>query len=166
MRIRHAEWRDYDDIQRIYAAARQYMRDSGNPTQWGDEWPPDEMVREDIEQQTSYVIEDETGVHGVFALVLGDDPTYDLIEDGAWLNDEPYATIHRIASDGAIRGVFEAAFGFSRNIEPNLRIDTHADNLTMQHVIEKTGFVHCGTIYHTDGTPRIAYQQPCERHER
>ena len=160
MHIRHAEWRDYDDIQRIYAAARQYMRENGNPTQWGDFWPPEHMVRNDIDQQTSYVIEDEAVVHGVFALVFGKDPTYQLIEDGAWLNDAHYATIHRIASDGQVPGIFAAAFEFCRKLSPNLRIDTHADNAIMQHVVDKAGFVHCGTIYHTDGTPRIAYQLP------
>lgn len=158
MHIRHATASDYGDIQRIYATARQFMRETGNPTQWGDFWPPESMVREDIEQQTSYVVENETGVHGVFALIFGDDPTYDVIEDGAWPNDEPYATIHRIASDGTMPGVFASAIAFAREQCPNLRIDTHADNSVMQHVIAKAGFEHCGTIYHIDGTPRIAYQ--------
>lgn len=40
----------------------------------------------------------------------------------------------------------------------NLRIDTHADNHTMQHLIQKHGFQKCGIVYVEDGTPRIAYQ--------
>ena len=29
----------------------------------------------------------------------------------------------------------------------------------MQHILEKNGFVSCGTIYVADGSPRIAYQK-------
>ncbi len=40
-----------------------------------------------------------------FAFILGEDPTYQQI-DGAWLNDQPYGTIHRIAGNGKIKGTF------------------------------------------------------------
>ena len=30
---------------------------------------------------------------GVFAFIIGDDPTYQVIEDGGWLNDNPYGAI-------------------------------------------------------------------------
>jgi hypothetical protein len=32
--------------------------------------------------------------------MIGKDPTYAVIENGNWLNDEPYGVIHRIASNG------------------------------------------------------------------
>ena len=155
--IRPAREHDLNDIFRIYACARQIMKDNGNPTQWGDTWPPDEMIYDDIAHQLNYVVEDETGVHGVFAFIMGDDPTYHVIEDGTWPNDEPYGTVHRIASDGQIHGIFANAIEFCKQRCNNLRIDTHADNTIMQHVIQKAGFERCGIIYHTDGTPRIAY---------
>lgn len=158
LRIRHAQEGDLPAIFRIYEIARQTMRDNGNPTQWGDEWPPEDMVRNDIVEQLSYVVEGPRGVQGVFALVLGDDPTYALIEDGAWPNDEPYATIHRIASDGTSHGTFAAAVDYALQQCANVRIDTHADNSIMRHCIAKAGFEYCGIIYHTDGTPRLAYQ--------
>ena len=41
----------------------------------------------------------------------------------------------------------------------NIRIDTHDDNLPMQHVLEKNGFIRCGRIWNEDGSPRIAYQK-------
>lgn len=41
---------------------------------------------------------------------------------------------------------------------PHLRIDTHEDNKVMQHVLEKYGFVRCGIVYVSDGSPRIAYE--------
>ena len=156
--VRHSEERDLDDILRIYAVARQKMREMGNPEQWGDSWPPVELAAEDIEKGRSYAFEDGGQVHAVFALILGEDPTYGYIEDGAWLDDAPYATIHRIASDGVLHGVFDAAVRFSLGIIDNLRVDTHADNAVMHHAIQKAGFVRCGIIYIADGTPRVAYQ--------
>ena len=48
-----------------------------------------------------------------------------------------------------------AEFGKAR--AKNLRIDTHADNAPMQHVLEKAGFARCGTIYCQDGSPRVAF---------
>lgn len=157
--VRHSEPHDLEDILRIYASARAFMRDSGNPDQWGDSWPPDELAAEDIEQGRSLVIEADDGVvRGVFAFILGEDPTYSYIEDGAWLNDEPYATIHRIASDGVVHGVFGAAVAYGLGIVDNLRVDTHENNSAMQRAISREGFERCGIIYIEDGTPRIAYQ--------
>ena len=42
----------------------------------------------------------------------------------------------------------------------DLRIDTHPDNLAMQHVIEKAGFIYRGDIYIADdpSPKRYAYQ--------
>ena len=83
---------------------------------------------------------------------------YYTYENGEWLNDNPYVTIHRIASDGKIRGIFACAVDYCRNFCDDVRIDTHESNLVMQGLIEKNGFQRCGTIYVADGSPRIAYQ--------
>ena len=93
----------------------------------------------------------------MFAFILGDDPTYARIE-GAWKSDASYGTIHRIASDGEVKGIFAAAIAFCKTRSAHLRIDTHADNKTMRHAIEKAGFKECGIIRVADGTPRIAYE--------
>lgn len=42
-------------------------------------------------------------------------------------------------------------------LSPNVRVDTHANNTTMQRLIEKSGFKKCGIIHVRDGSPRIAY---------
>ena len=157
MTIRQAEKKDFDDILRVYAHAREYMKQSGNPTQWGKSFPPETLINDDIREKRNYVVETESGVHGVFAFILGDDPTYARIE-GAWMSDAPYGTIHRIASDGEVKGVFAAAIAFCKTRTSHLRIDTHANNTTMCHAIEKAGFKECGIIYIEDGSPRIAYE--------
>ena len=157
--VRPASMMDLPRILAVYDAARIYMRNSGNPHQWGDSgYPERELLEEDIKKGRLFVIEENGTVRGVFAFMLGADPTYGYIEDGRWPNDQPYGTIHRIASDGKTRGIFAKAFAFAKTRADEIRVDTHKDNKTMQHVVEKQGFIRCGIIYLENGDPRIAYQ--------
>lgn len=154
--IRKAVLSDLPRLLEIYAQARAYMKASGNPNQWGDRNPPREVLERDIALEQLYVIQGEDGIHGAFALIHGADPTYAII-DGGWLDDGPYGTIHRLAGDGT-GGVFAAAVGYAKTQSASLRIDTHADNATMHHLLQKHGFVRCGTIWLENGDPRVAYQ--------
>lgn len=157
MKIRLANKADLQSIEHIYDLARAFMRSTGNMTQWAKGYPSEGIIMSDIEQKYLYVVEDEL-IQAVFTLILGKDPTYGEI-DGAWLNDRPYATLHRIASRGTQKGLFKLIVDFSWSICSNLRIDTHKDNIPMRHLIEKNGFVYCGIIIVGDGTPRLAYQK-------
>lgn len=154
--IRQAKREDLPDILNIYAIARAFMAKTGNPNQWGSNHPPRELLEEDIEKGILYVVTDERGVHGVFAFIPGEDPTYRYIEDGTWHRDDAYAAIHRVASDGS-GGIFTALLNYCRSRCPYLRIDTHWDNRVMQHVVQKHGFTRCGIIYLENGDPRIAF---------
>ena len=52
MEIRKAVSGDLPRIMEIYAFARAFMAEHGNPHQWGhNNWPPETLIREDIEQQ-------------------------------------------------------------------------------------------------------------------
>ena len=156
--IRTAELEDLPRIQDIYAYARKFMAETGNPKQWGTTHPPVETLREDIRQGQLYVATDGDTIHGVFMFFLGEDPTYRQIFEGSWLSDAPYGTIHRIASDGS-GGILKAVVAFCGEKCAHLRIDTHHDNQVMQRAIEKAGFSRRGIIYIADGTPRIAYER-------
>ena len=104
-----------------------------------------------------YVLE-EADIHAVFAFIIGEDPTYLEIEEGNWKSEEPYAAVHRVASDGTVQGVIGHVMDYCSAQVPHLRIDTHKDNKVMQHVLEKYGFVSCGIVPVPDGSPRIAYE--------
>ncbi len=160
--VRPATLSDYPRILEIYASARAFMMRSGNPDQWGSRNPPPERVKADIESGVCFVLFDETGIHGVFSLLHGNDPTYASIEDGAWPNGEPYVTVHRIAGDGAVHGIFKVAFQYWKTVSDNVRIDTHEANGPMRRLIEEHGFRRCGVIRLADGSPRIAYQYTSE----
>ncbi len=166
--IRKTEERDIDRVMEIYAVARERMHAGGNVHQWVNR-PYRSTVEEDVRRGTGYVMTDEDGViRAAFAFILGADPTYALIEDGAWQNDEPYGTIHRIAGDGTVGGVLERAVEFCAKKTGNIRIDTHEDNAPMRHLMDKLGFIRCGIIYveddMSDHSPRIAYQKVLRKH--
>ena len=95
------------------------------------------------------------------AFILGEDPTYARIYDGAWNHSSPYGTIHRIAGDGS-GGILHACISHCENVIGHLRIDTHHDNVVMQNAVRKEGFRECGIIYIADGMPRIAYDRVSE----
>ena len=159
MEIRPATARELDTVLRIYAAARQFMREQGNPDQWGDDYPPVSLLREDIEAQRLYLCVEGDEIPGVFYFAEGEDPTYRVIEEGDWLNDAPYGVIHRIAVAKQGRGVAAFCFDYAFEQCKNLKIDTHKDNLPMQRALEKRGFVRCGIIHLENGDERIAYQK-------
>lgn len=155
--IRQARQADLPVILDIYARARRFMAENGNPTQWGERWPLAEVVEEDMEFGRLFVCEREGTVRGVFAFLVGPDETYTLIEEGNWRSDTLYGTIHRIAADGVSGGVFAECIDWCKEQQGHLRIDTHRDNKPMRHLVVKHGFVYRGIIYTDDGTPRLAY---------
>ena len=156
--VRPAAPGDLPALSEIYRAARAFMAASGNPTQWGTTDPRPELLRRDIANGHLFVLCEGDTPRAAFALVPGEDPTYAVI-DGAWVSDEPYATIHRLGSDGTCHGVFATALAFAAARQPHLRIDTHADNHIMQKLIARAGFRCCGIIHVADGSPRLAYER-------
>lgn len=157
--IRQAVSTDLQRILQIYAHARAFMAQTGNPTQWGTHFPPQDLLKEDILIGRLYVYETDGQIHGVFAFIVGDDPTYCHIEDGSWISAERYGTLHRVASDGSEHGFLGKCLEFCEQKISHIRIDTHANNQVMQKAIAKNGFQYCGIIYTDDGSPRLAFEK-------
>ena len=157
--IRMAQIKDLDDIMEVYAYARKFMAESGNPTQWGSTYPDRLLIKEDIKNKRMYVIDEADKVHAVFMFAIGEDETYKIIKNGQWMSDKEYGVIHRVASDGQIKGVLNSVVGFCMKRIKHLRIDTHKDNKIMQHQILKNGFKECGIINLENGDERIAYEK-------
>ena len=162
MRIRPARPEDLPRMLAIYARARAFMAETGNPRQWGPRaWPPESLLSEDIAAGRSYLCEKDGQTVGVFCYLFGEDidPTYRVIEDGAWSFSRPYGVVHRIASDGT-PGV--GTFCLTQALEWSgyLRIDTHPDNRVMQNLLAKLGFRRCGVIHIVeDNDPRVAFDK-------
>ncbi|MDD3335590.1 MAG: tRNA (adenosine(37)-N6)-dimethylallyltransferase MiaA [Eubacteriales bacterium] len=158
MIIRKAHPTELDRIMDIMESAKVFMAAHGNPNQWVDGYPQRELVAEDLELGRGYVCVEDGHIYAYFMLLSGEEPTYQVI-DGAWLNDLPYLTLHRIASSGEKRGMMDEIARWAVRRNPNLRADTYTDNLPMQKAFERNGFVYCGTIWLEDGRPRMAYHR-------
>ena len=157
--IRRATYDDVPVLMDVFRKARGIMRSSGNMNQWNDGYPSEEVVRKDIDNGHCVVLCEDGKVVATMAFIPGPDPTYAEIYDGGWLSDAPYHVIHRIAvaepGHNAARALLDWGFGQAGSI----RIDTHKDNVIMQHVLSKYGFTHCGMILLANGDPREAYQK-------
>lgn len=154
--IRPATEADIPQAMRIVGAAKQFMRASGNLTQWAGPYPGPEHLQADIVRGNLYVVEHDGTPCAIFAFIVGEDPTYAYIE-GEWPDNLPYGTLHRVATDGTQSRMLDAIVRWCLQRVDRLRMDTHRDNVPMQKAAERCGFRHCGVIYLADGNPREAF---------
>lgn len=164
MKIRKTTEADLERVMAIYARARIFMAEHGNPNQWGPtNWPPEDLIRQDIRQGKGYVcLDEDERVIGSFFFDFGPDiePTYRDIEDGTWREDSPYGVVHRIASDGSRKGTGAFCINWAYSQCGHLRIDTHGDNRVMQDLLTGLGFEKRGIIHVVeDNYPRFAYEK-------
>lgn len=150
---------DLDRIMHLLDCGREIMRNSGNPNQWPVGKPSRQQIVDDIKAGVSYLVHDGNEAVATFAFIPGPDVTYAHIEGGGWTDDTlPYHVVHRLASTPQARGIFAAVVNYCKSRTASLRVDTHSDNLIMQHNLSKHGFAYCGIIHLLDGNPRLAYQ--------
>ena len=164
MRIRKSTEADFARMMEIYAQARKFMAEHGNPNQWGaTNWPPEDLIHQDIKNGNSYVCVNDAGaVIGTFFYIYGTDvePTYRNICEGTWIDDSDYGVVHRIAADGSEKGIGAFCLNWVYEQCGHVRIDTHGDNAVMQNLLKKLGYKRTGTIYvEEDNDPRLAYEK-------
>lgn len=160
MNIQIAKPEHLNSIMQVINDARNSMRANGNHTQWINGYPSEEVILNDIKQNIAYICWNDTEMVGYFTFLKGNhpEPTYNIIDNGKWLNNEPYGVIHRLASNGKARGVAKACFDYCFTQTNNIKVDTNNNNLPMQNFFKKYGFTYCGVIYVADGSPRDAFQ--------
>ena len=96
---------------------------------------------------------------GVFYFSEEPDPDYAKIYEGSWIGTGTYHVMHRVAAPGRVKGVGSFCIHWcAEHSHGDLRIDTHRNNLPMQHVLEKIGFTRCGKIYLANGEERLAFE--------
>ena len=157
--IRKAVKEDIDTLLMIYSSAKHFMHTHGNPNQWNGAYPDRDTLVSDIENGSLFAMYDEetNEIYGVFALCAGVEPTYNVIDGGAWQSTTPYATIHRIAGNGKKHGIMKECCDFAKKTYNHLRVDTHRDNKPMQKAVLENGFSYAGIIYLANGDERLAY---------
>lgn len=157
MNIRLATAQDLPALREIFDQAREYQIEGGNTTQWAPGYPSKELMLEDIAKEAAYVGVNKDGeIVGALSVFTEPDPTYFEIE-GEWLNDAPYATVHRIATSGKEKGAGQTLLKWVQENYANVRIDTHDANEPMKYIVKKLGFKYTGVIYIENGDARNAY---------
>ena len=158
--IRKASANDIHSIQVVFSHARKFMREHGNPHQWGDGKPYPYVIEKDINAGDCYVVIAEGKIRAVFSLIPGPDSTYRVIREGEWKNRRPYIALHRAASDGTVHGIVKTAVEYCEKEYPDfqdIRADTHKSNIVMQKAMKKAGFEQCGIIRIENGDKRIGF---------
>jgi len=161
MTIRKTTTADIPAIMKIYADARQMMSDTGNSTQWTNGHPIQPIIEADIAGGLSYVCVSGDKILAVFYFEIAPEPSYAKI-DGAWVNDEIYGVVHRIAraQDEAAKGAGAFCLEWCFAKHPNVRIDTHKNNTPMIELLKKLGYIYCGIIKLIEtGDDRMAFQK-------
>lgn len=157
--IRLATAGDLESIMLLFEKAKAFMRKCGNLLQWNDGYPERTLMLREIQSRHCYVCCNAGDIPvATFCLLEGPDATYSNIYDGQWLDKEPYYVVHRLATDGSVKGAGRLCMEWCLKKHPSLRVDTHADNLPMQRLASSCGFTKCGRIRLDDDSWRIAYQ--------
>lgn len=170
--IKKSTQADLDALMPIFDEARGTIARLGID-QWQDGYPSREVIAEDVALGRSYAVWVDGALCGTFVLVDDGEVTYDKIYGGHWLTGDrcdDYIAIHRVAISVAKRGsgisgaIIGYAEEFARKLgRASLRIDTHEGNVVMRRMLEKNGFIHCGTIYLLSGATRVAYEKILKR---
>lgn len=161
---------DIDRIMEIIADAQRFLKENG-VDQWQNGYPTYESYEQDIAKGACHVFTVEDKIAGVISVFFEPEESYSVVESGSWLTDSaPYAVFHRAAVSNNYRGMGIASIMLSymenlaldRGIK-SIRGDTHRDNKAMRGLLEKRGFVHCGTIYingeKTAQSERVCYEK-------
>ncbi|GAA3604262.1 GNAT family N-acetyltransferase [Secundilactobacillus similis] len=156
MKLQQATHADLDTIIDILSDGSNQLAESG-VDQWQGDYPSRDQINYDIDHGFAYLANsDDAETVGALAVVNAPDPSYDTMT-GTWLLDSnAYIVIHRVAihsnhaGNGYATQLFEAVIHHVIDEHPeiqSIRIDTHADNKPMQHLIAKMGFTKVGEIH-------------------
>lgn len=161
--------KNINDADLIIKSAIQILKDL-NIDQWQDGYPNIETLKQDLINHTGYLMINDNQEYIAYTSIscLKDEP-YEAQD--FWNYDEPYASAHRIAIHSKYKGKGYASILFSLIKETSkelkmksLRIDTHPDNKTMLHIINKNDFKYVGDVMVTDGL-RHAFEYNLEEHD-
>ena len=165
LHIRKGAEDDLDRIMELIYDAQQWFHRQ-QIDQWQDGYPTAEIIEGDITRGENYIIEHRGEIVATAVVSFAGEPTYEKIHGRGWLNEQPYAVVHRIAVADSHRrmGIAQEILHFTeelcheRGVE-DIRIDTHRDNAAMRSLLKKSGYTHCGRITLLSGAEREAFHK-------
>ncbi|MBT8258531.1 MAG: GNAT family N-acetyltransferase [Bacteroidia bacterium] len=123
-----------------------------NIFQWNDQYPNEQVFRDDIIRDELYVIEVNSKVIGCMAITEIKDAEYEPVK---WLTDDGNSIyIHRLAvhPDNQGQGFARKLMGYAENHarenqKISVRLDTFSKNLRNQKFYETRGYTRLGHVY-------------------
>lgn len=161
--FRKAKITEIPEIWNIIQGAIQRRKKDGS-NQWQDGYPNPEVLQDDIEKETGFVLTENDTITGYCAILINDEPEYANIE-GKWLTNTDFVVFHRvaIAETHLGKGFAKVIFKYIENFALNnniysVKADTNFDNFAMISIFEKAGYTYCGEVYFR-GSPRKAFEK-------
>lgn len=165
--LRKAATTDLPEILEIIDAARQLLQKNKVPQWQNGEGPNKLQLEQDIRDQQCYLLIVAQQIAGLGIISTDKEAPYEQITNGRWLETTgDYAVLHRVALAPTYQGQGLALILMNFLITVarlkdylDIRIDTHPQNIAMQQLIKKAGFLYRGDILLPvpDGE-RVAYQ--------
>ena len=112
--IRRGNIRDLPALEQLYAQARAFMRESGNPDQWGEDKPTLEQIQQDINLGYSFVCMGNGRLAAAFSFHTRGEPTYAHIEGEGWPDNGDYAVVPGLATASSAPGAAAPCWACSR----------------------------------------------------
>ena len=165
MKLIKAKIQDINEIMGIIKTAQDNFESQGID-QWQNNYPNESVIKEDVDNNNSYILKEGEKIIGTAALIFDGEKDYNTIYDGKWLSLGAYGVIHRMAIDFNYRGT-GLALEFLQELEQlsrdkgiySIKVDTHIENMPMKKLLLKNGYKECGWIYLEDGNERIAFEK-------
>lgn len=165
MNFRKSVKSDITQIMKIIKQAQQYFKEQGI-NQWQNNYPNEDVIYNDIENEESYVLESDDNIIATTMISFEKEKTYANIYDGQWITDGEYAVIHRIAVDNAYKGLgishkmikYAEEMCIEKGVR-SIKVDTHEKNIPMQKLLNNNEFKYCGIIFLESGAKRVAYEK-------
>ena len=165
LHFRKGRAEDLTAIMGLVADAQKWFAGQGID-QWQDGYPTQDIILSDISYNNNYIVELNGVISATFVASFDGEPTYSEIKGKGWLNESPYAVVHRIAVADECRrkGIAKEILHYTEELcaergIKDIRIDTHRDNVAMRSLLKKMGYTHCGRITLASGAFREAYHK-------
>jgi len=149
MVVRNANSQDLDAIMNLIRSCVSHMEEQGIH-QWDEIYPDEKTIRNDIEKQQLYLLEDEERVCGVIVLNEFQEPQYKSID---WKFQGKTLVVHRLAIEPACQGKGYARMlmQFAHKLAKeehyeNIRLDAFIRNPAAVALYEKLGYRMAGTV--------------------
>ena len=133
--------------------------------QWQGREPSLKTIENDIKNHHFLILfEDEQPLGGV--AILNNEPAYNSLLEGQWLNEAPYRVLHRFFIDPQFHGrklskiflTFIEEYVWQQGVD-NIRLDTHERNLPMRGLMQTMHYQEVGRVILPHAGERLVYHK-------